>query len=449
MFQKILSIFLLVNFYLGFARAEIAKPSCPDGYTLELHETKNAGLDIKGNLTGKWHIEYIGADFAKKYLKNVGGAPVQNGILDGGLYKPQKSCENGVFTNENLIRNRYEMHGFMVAEYFSGSDGASDLGVSHSIVADLNFRKDRGEMQELAKAKMNGLRVLNFSMGAKNSEAAPRQKQYYDSTFRALDALGTIIVTAAGNDGEKTPEVLLDKKEFPGIVVGGLDPNGHLWTHSQHSNDVNIIAPAALLRTFETEATKRISTGTSLAAPLVAGSIANTVSILSSFTRKQSEILLSSTGLKLQGNIRAPNGLKMLNSYKMVRVAERIRKKIRSGPMLTGKILEDFISKELQDPNNYDFKDEANALIKSAEKVGRTSCEKKWAAIAMFREAFLLSGEHTARVNLVELYNEVGYSINADFYKKLPVKRRKNILSAFHDDLKRVFCFVRDFFSAN
>ncbi len=138
------------------------------------------------------------------------------------------------------------------AGYARTGDGKGELLVSDAANA-IRYAAD------------NGAQIINLSWGGNYSETIKNAVNYAYSN-------GAIIVSAAGNEGSNT-------KYYPAalnnvISVGGTKSDNNRWVSSNYGAWVNISAPAKSIYTTTYNDTYTTASGTSLASPLVAGSIA-------------------------------------------------------------------------------------------------------------------------------------------------------------------------------
>ncbi|NUN06454.1 MAG: S8 family serine peptidase [Bdellovibrio sp.] len=378
---------------------------------------------INSILTGNWYLEYTGADLAKKYVRqNGGGSKIGVGIIDGSLAPADPGvCGRAVRTpTQALNADLKNIHGTLVANMMYGDHGASNhMRNVHSVVYG-QWRSDDAEiLPELEEAARSGMRVVNMSIA--EEDKAPgvlyaNQKQKLEG-YKKLDNAGVIMVTVAGNQGDKHPNLFLAKSLFPGIVVGSMSPRGAMSSFSQYGKQVTILAPGESVVVKDDKGQLDVTSGTSFAAPLVAGSIVNTLQVLPELNRKNIETLMAKTAVNI--NLKKQNQ-RMLNSYKMVMVASRIKNALARNAAQSKVAQEALIQKLLQDPKTFDFSVQGQDLIKQAQvQRNAQDCTSFLAAIERYREAFLLTESKEAAQALAELYQEAGLGVNSTFYSKL------------------------------
>lgn len=378
---------------------------------------------INSILTGNWYLEYTGADLAKRYVRQLDGvSKVGVGIVDASLAPADPGiCGRAVRTAAHVLKADLEnIHGTLVANMMHGEHGASNqIRNVHSVLYS-KWRNDNADIfPEMEEAARSGMRVLNLSVA--DEDKAPGvlyqdQKQKI-AGYRKLDKAGVILVTVSGNLGEKHPDLFLGKALFPGIVVGSMSPRGAMSKFSQYGNKVSILAPGESVVVKDDKGQLEVTSGTSFAAPLVAGSIVNTLQVLPELNRRNVEALMAKTAINI--NLKNQNQ-KMLNSYKMVMVAARIKNTLAKQKPGTSFEKEALIEKLLADPKTFDFTAQAQTLLKQAQaQRSSQDCKSFLAAIENYREAFLLTESKEAAIALSQLYQEAGLEVNGTFFSKL------------------------------
>jgi subtilisin family serine protease len=113
-----------------------------------------------------------------------------------------------------------------------------------------------------------GADVINASLGIRHTDGGlPHQEVIAYALSR-----GVTVVAASGNDG-------LPEKYYPGalpgvIAVGAGDPRGEVASFSSYGAEVSLIAPGTTIISTDTNGGYKMASGTSQAAPFVAGAIA-------------------------------------------------------------------------------------------------------------------------------------------------------------------------------
>ncbi|MGG2057917.1 S8 family peptidase [Priestia megaterium] len=153
-----------------------------------------------------------------------------------------------------------------------------------------------GKIEDLIKAiryalDWNGpsnekVRIICLSLGGKEN-----RKELHEVIKEAVNNKVSVVV-ASGNDGDGTNKVQID---YPGyynevIQVGALYDEGHIATFSNHNNEIDLVAPGSRVYSTYLNGQYKKMSGTSMAAPFVAGSLALIIqAIEGKFQRSLSE----------------------------------------------------------------------------------------------------------------------------------------------------------------
>jgi len=372
-------------------------------------------------LSPLWAQEAIGLPEAQRTIEKLKKALPGNqlkitpvGVIDVGFspeYLPKKvSPELKACTQETcpqlLGTDKYgkfailqKKHGTSVAHLIAheGPVGIDSL-LQISLLA-VGSMEIVGSTDEMLKSVHSTPAVVNISLAL---GAGPVTKE-------CLRKLGdaAIVVVAAGND---FPQPINENTATAGILVGSLAPDGLVSDFSQEDARVDISAPSdKLIPSFDHEGKITVFGGTSGAAPLVTGAVANVISLLPGITLPEMKLLVrnsafSTTGTEF-GNRR--NGAGSLNFYKMIRVAEKLRNGWPGN------------RNELNSDKAFQFNSEALSYYAQALKLNPdASCEVRKSRLALLRKAAFLVPENQAfRNELAEMYENAGYSAQARFYR--------------------------------
>lgn len=116
-----------------------------------------------------------------------------------------------------------------------------------------------------------GARVLNLSFGTPAGALANDDPLPHASTIAYAVRRGCILVAASGNSGAEIPYY---PAALPGVItVGSVDPDGQVSSFTTRGPHVDLCAPGRAVRAAGLKGYRRV-TGTSFAAPLVAGACA-------------------------------------------------------------------------------------------------------------------------------------------------------------------------------
>lgn len=117
-------------------------------------------------------------------------------------------------------------------------------------------------MKGVAYAVTNGAKIVSLSLGGTGTTSVERK--FYEAAVQS----GALVVAAAGNNGD----ALGFPASYPGVLsVGATDSGGALAKFSNHDAAMGVTAPGVgILSTVPGNAYEKMS-GTSMAAPFVAG----------------------------------------------------------------------------------------------------------------------------------------------------------------------------------
>jgi hypothetical protein len=255
--------------------------------------------------------------------------------------------------------------------------------------------------------------VVNMSLALSKEPVTANDwnKKRINQTAAWLAEQDTIVVTGAGNTGRP---MLSDKQDFPGLVVGGVLSSGRIWPYSSTGEAISIFAPSANLYLDDPMGNLTVREGTSFASPIVAGSVINTLEILPELKLSHLKMLLQRSAIYIQQS----NGtfIKMINAYKMVKVAKRIKDMLNSVRLSSNLNKNQFIMDQLNNPEIYSFSKEAKEEFRIAKAMGLSrSCDGA-KTLKHLRASFLLDQSGTAKTELATIYKYMGYSQDALFY---------------------------------
>ncbi|MBN3895257.1 MAG: S8 family serine peptidase [Nostoc sp. NOS(2021)] len=138
----------------------------------------------------------------------------------------------------------------------------------------------------------NGANVINLSLGGNYSNST------LESAINYASSKGVIVVMAAGNDGGSSPDYPARYASKSGIAVGAVDKNNNLADFSNRSgtNQISYVtAPGVNVYSSVPNNQYAIYSGTSMAAPHVAGVVALMLSANSKLTDAQVREIVADT----------------------------------------------------------------------------------------------------------------------------------------------------------
>jgi len=384
----------------SLAKGEVVT-TCPDELPIGIEDLGDQFLR-ECKLTPYWALEYVGSDLAKRFVGSIEGLTESSaGVIDSGYFPENlrsKIREDTIFkidTNDQSLF--YPDHSKMVANLmFHPTLGSSQNSYVGAFIA---FGGDPLLRETAETLKDSNTSVINLSVVLENSE---RPVPY----INALIENGKTLVFASGNNYPHEQEIPLSNSKI--LNVGAVDPTGMVSVYSLQSDYVDILAPSGfeILTTSDNEEYELFN-GTSAAAPLVSGIVADLKSILPRLTPAEVEYLVKRTAIPLTSNITGQNGSGMINAYKLMRVADRIRNSLMADE-----------SFDLQNDSFYDFSEEAKGLLLLADDLDQSSSGMKQALIAA-RKSLLLDLTSKAARAVGSRYFEMGYETNAKFYSTL------------------------------
>ncbi|MEZ5865884.1 MAG: S8 family peptidase, partial [Geminicoccaceae bacterium] len=264
-------------------------------------------------------VAQIGADSA--YSAGARGNGVKVAVIDSGISLSHSEFAGRIDTANSIdivtgSRSTLEDrsgHGSHVAGIIAANaDGKGMRGVAPSaslmaIRADLRDSDvcstpgcgyfDDDVAAALNHARSHGANIINLSIG-KDSPV----NGAYRSALEAAVRSGLLVVVAAGNqrqDEPLQPGLLAEEPGLQGglLVVGAVDKDGNIYNQSNRAGDVEshyLVAPGVnIYSTYRDGGYQRL-TGTSMAAPHVAGAAAVLKSAFPSLSmREVGEILLA------------------------------------------------------------------------------------------------------------------------------------------------------------
>lgn len=386
----------------------------------------------EGKLSDFWAQEIIGADLLKEELKQAAPLPENKYLIS------VFDSNNGALTIDHDVR---------VKNLITDSGPHSvlpQLTETQVTLLQINlpgFLQDTNEQEKSLLETAIKLRAsylpsfINFSMGIKEKKGI-NQKVY--QAFSSLSP-HSIVIISSGNGyftdpifGENSLSSRGNTVSFTArkmsqdlnvILAGSLSPQGVVSYFSSEDREVHILAPSD---NFITSANKKGDykkfSGTSGAAPLVTGSLGG-FEWLSGYhpTAEEAKLLLKQTAIPTihsQYENSRRNGFGLLNSYKLGKVALRLKEKC-------DKDTECFAT-ELQEEANYQFPmndnlwKEANqafpkcAVNKTIKENQNISCAIKKQSFQNLRKAALLNpSSRNLWKTLSCIYHSNGFTENA------------------------------------
>ena len=378
----------------------------------EVNEYYNQYVNENENELNKsttfWAQEFIGADLVKDEVAS--GDTISIAILDSGFDGYDlKSVKHVKYTADPEYPDNHGSHTANITR--------SDSLISSSAVGKINHLfqiNEAADYQEAFKSfKSNETpHVINNSMIYWTEDEA-------SEALKNMRESGSLFVASGGNHfpynhdtSESTAQNVLS--------VGWVDTNGLYHPSSTDSIQLDLVAPSGMsLTSISNSGGYSLFGGSSGSTPLVAGAAANIISALGVRSPEVVETILKKSAYRYpMRNDR--NGAGLLNSYKAFKVAKRLREICNQDKTC--------LAREASNSDNYMF-DEDFASAKNSILSEIPSCKNDQPTITKMnscaldshiktlRKAFSLSQSKTIGALLSCLYDSLGFSKNAEFYR--------------------------------
>jgi tetratricopeptide (TPR) repeat protein len=376
-----------------------------------------------GKVSVLWAQEEIGADLGRDFMaswnqdsRNIPTRDIAVGVLDVGI-QPGGFRGGELSPSLQLCREDpsacgdlgTKSHGTKVGNLIVGPAGVS----GHAHLSRIDAGGRLGSDLAAAYSRMDAPgpdrpEIVNMSLG--EGTLSP-------DASRALSKLSqdAIVVHSAGNSFPAPLDSYLGSTH--GIVVGSLTPEGLPSDFSSAGHAVTISAPSdytvVSMSTEDSPGSRHPAqfSGTSAAAALVSGAIANVASFLPGLTTEEATVLLARTAIQTSG-FRPPSGNEgagSVNAYGMIRVAAQLR---AGWPASRARL------REPVDAKLFDFSGEArNFRVQAYMALRDYSCGSQREAARLLRTAFFLDPDNSStRATLAELYHSNGLDAQAAFF---------------------------------
>lgn len=241
-----------------------------------------------------WGVRAIGAD--RLHAAGVTGKGVTVAVIDSGLGADAKGlAKNLSNASIDIIPARKsgsegDRHAVYVAETLVGSPGGDGaVGVAYdSTVLSIRADNDGACDKECSFSSLNLARALEYAIHNKarvidlSLAGSHRLGEQFEKALAHAAKAGAVVIIAAGNEGKLEPEwparYAADPR-FAGsvVAVGAVNKQGELAKFSDRAGTTHgayIVAPGQKVVTDCDPDTCAIVSGTSFAAPHVAGALA-------------------------------------------------------------------------------------------------------------------------------------------------------------------------------
>lgn len=250
-------------------RAQAAVQYAEPNFIAQRFMTPNDTLYSK-----QWNLAKINASAAWD-VSQGGYGPIA--IVDTGIDASHSDLSGEVepgynFVSDSTDTNDDNGHGTHVAGIIAGitnnGNGVASIGFKGSLipvkVLDSTGTGTYGDVASgIIYAADNGAKIINLSLGGSSAS------QTLQSAVSYAEQKGVIIVAAAGNNGNSAAVYPAD---YPGVIaVSATDSNDNLASFSSYGSNIVVSAPGVgIISTYNNGGYATMS-GTSMAAPEVAG----------------------------------------------------------------------------------------------------------------------------------------------------------------------------------
>lgn len=237
----------------------------------------------------------------------------QNGEMDGRISPLSKSfaivTKDGVTTRPTEIGGELSEHGTMVANVLAGAaNGNNSMGFApEATLAILRASSDNYDEKTFGLGNIIG--AINYATENRfsitnGSFSIWGDVKPYEDALTAYVATGGLFVNSAGNQSEANPSNapwITDANKKGVIVVGALSINSTEYQLDSYSNkagtlkDRYVVAPGTMMTTA-VDGTTVITSGTSIAAPIVSALAATILTKWPQLTGQQAgDVILATT----------------------------------------------------------------------------------------------------------------------------------------------------------
>lgn len=316
----------------GFAEVEVPRSTDIVQYIDRLKESKYFEivefitecklLSVNSTQETEYHALFLDSiNIYNAWAITTGSPSVRVGVVDSGIEREHEDIGYGVdgytnisytlgydYVNSTLYTAPSYGHGTHVAGIIGAkaynSRGVAGIsgGNNTSGVTLLSYRiyKNEGDTfinmgTAINRAVNEGAKVINISLTTSSNS-------YIASCLQSAYNAGTSIVCATGNNGQSS--LSFPASDTHTIAVGGIQLNNHRWTDGAHASNygtgIDLVAPVFGIKTTDINNDyNSLLTGTSLAAPQVAGTIALMLSLDSTLTPSEIRDILRKSAKKI------------------------------------------------------------------------------------------------------------------------------------------------------
>lgn len=395
---------------------------------------------IRPGLSPLWDREYTGLDLADSLLKSeetdgkIRLASVPIALADSNIaYDEIPTNRLADDLKRAPVGDRFEQfHGTPIANYLFAND---KLRTNQPAVLAEHVLIEQRDYSSEERARLWNQILETRSRLLSRSNLDPDDKTTREAAQK-LTTQDRIVIQAAGNSD---PREVAYYRHPDFIHVGSLSPLGVLSDFSSSFDGVTVLAPADRyqLTRFGARGGFYAFKGTSAATPVVTAATANLLAFVPKLSARWTKYFVFHTAIATIANEPRdkvpglPNGLGMLNAYKLARLGKRLAERCpeeRQRDVCVRKFLDDRLNREAL----LNFGDEAKAKLDEARQLAQpaATCQARQDAFRLLRESFFLAPSSEAAKLIASVYREQGFPVNATFYDSLTMKRRDFIRHA-------------------
>lgn len=225
----------------------------------------------------QWYHQVIQTPQA--WQKTYGSEQIIVAIIDDGIDVTHKDLTNQIvrpydFVNSSSTNIRAGKHGTHVAGIVAASmnNQLGGIGIApQTKIMPINvFNGDKAYTSDIIKAiqyaVQNGANIINFSLGM------PTFSKELEEAIQSAYKSGVLIIAASGNDSNSEKFYPASYREV--ISVSATDQKDQLADYSNYGSDIDLSAPGTQILSTLPNGMYGFFSGTSMAAPIVAGAAA-------------------------------------------------------------------------------------------------------------------------------------------------------------------------------
>jgi thermitase len=262
-------------------------------------------------ISHQWHFDPLDMDALHRHLLSSGLKPVRKSriaIIDTGVDAKHEDLSGNYRSVDPKSDADPQGHGThcagIAAAVSNNSIGIASAAPSVDYIEVTGFRvtnnfgiiTQKAIIQAMIDAADNGVDVLSLSLGGRSDHA---KQKAYNAAVRYVNDKGAVVVVAAGNASENAKYTAPANAEGV-IAVAALDQDLNKAGFSNSVQDLEMALAAPGVNIYSTIPGDRYASfnGTSMATPMVSGTIAMMKAFYPEISTKEAYYLLEKTGKK-------------------------------------------------------------------------------------------------------------------------------------------------------